>query len=258
MTPPRYRITNRQLGAWHRRLGLTAAVLLMLLVVSGLLLNHSPRLGLDRMYVQSAWLLDWYGIQSPGEPRGVVLGRHWLSELGERVYLDARELPDVQGRLNGAVLLGDGIAAAVGDDVWLLTPAGDVIERLGKAHGVPVGLHALGVDGAGRLVTQTMQGVYVADSDLSSWRRVAPRAASWGRPGAVPPVLHEELVRQYRGRGLSIERLLVDLHGGRILGAFGVWIVDLMALCCLGLAMSGLWLWSRAGKKTGKPGRGQA
>jgi len=245
MTPRRHRITNRTLGAWHRRLGLGAAVFLILLIASGLLLNHSHRLGLDQSYVQSSWLLDWYGIQLPGETRGVALGVHWLSELGGRVYFNARELPGVRGRLNGAVLREDTIAVAVGDDVWLLTPAGDIIERLGKSHGVPDGLRALGVDRAARLVAQTAHGFYLADGELSQWQRVAPRPAVWGRPVAVPAALRTELIRQYRGRGLSVERLLVDLHGGRILGAFGVWLVDLTAVVCLGLAVSGLWLWSR-------------
>lgn len=208
MTSSRHRLANRQLGAWHRRLGLAAATVLVLLVVSGLLLNHGHRLGLDRIYVQSAWLLDWYGIQPPGEPRGVTLGAHWLSELDGRIYFDARELPGVRGELHGAVQFGDGIAAMVGDETWLLTPAGDVVERLGKSHDVPA---------------QT----------------------GWGRPVALPATLHAELVRQYRGRGLSVERLLLDLHAGRVLGTFGVWLVDLTAIACLGLAVTGLWLWSR-------------
>jgi hypothetical protein len=208
MTSPRHRIANRQLGAWHRRLGLAAATVLVLLIVSGLLLNHGHRLGLDRIYVQSAWLLDWYGIRPPGEPRGVALGAHWLSELDGRIYFDARELPGVRGELHGAVLFGGDIAVAVGEDVWLLTPAGDVVERLGEAHDAPV-----------------------------RTRRE--------RPVALPAALRAELVRQYRGRGLSVERLLLDLHAGRILGEFGAWLVDLTAIACLGLAVTGLWLWSR-------------
>lgn len=208
MTSPRHRIANRRLGAWHRRLGLAAVAVLVMLVVSGLLLSHGHRLGLDRIYVQSAWLLDWYGIQPPGEPHGMALGAHWLSELGGRIYFDTRELPGVRGKLRGVVPLGDGIAAAVGDDIWLLTPAGDVVGLLDKAHGVPA-------------------------------------QAGWDRPAAVPAALHADMVRQYRGRGLSVERLLVDLHAGRIFGAFGTWLVDLTAIACLGLAVSGLWLWSR-------------
>lgn len=245
MTALRRRIPNRQLGVWHRRLGLAVAAILTWVVLSGLLLNHSSRLGLDRLHVRSAWLLDRYGFQPRAEPRGVMLAGHWLSELGERVYFDARELPNVRGRLRGAVLFGDGMAAAVGDDVWVLTPTGDVIERLGEAHGVPSAISALGLDREGWLVAQAALGFYATDGDLLEWRRITPRAVSWGRPAAVPTSLQLELVGQYRGRALTVERLLVDLHGGRIMGELGVWVVDAAALSCLGLAITGVWLWAR-------------
>ena len=249
MTSQRHRITNRQLGAWHRRLGLAAMAVLILLVVSGLLLNHGDRLGLDRIYVRSPWLLDWYGIHAPSEPRGAALGAHWVSEVGGRIYFDGQELSGARGRLSGAIVLGYTIVVAAEDNIWLLTPAGAVIEQLGTLQGVPGGLHALGVDRNGWLVVEAAQGFYTADSELLKWRRVIPQAVSWARLTEVPPALHAELVRQYRGRGLSVERVLADVHGGRVLGEIGMWLVDLTAIACLGLALSGLWLWARHGRK---------
>lgn len=248
MTSHRHRITNRQLGEWHRRLGLAAAAILILLVASGLLLNHGDRLGLSRIYVQWPWLLDWYGIHPPEKPRGVALGRHWLSELDGRIYFDGRELSNARGRLNGAVVVGYTIVAAVGDNIWLLTPDGIIVEQLGTAQGVPGGLRALGVDHGGRLVAQAAQGLYTTDSELLRWWRIAPQAVNWARPAEVPPALGAELFRQYRGRGLSVERVLADLHAGRFFGEIGGWLVDLTAVACFGLAMSGLWLWARRGR----------
>ncbi|MCR4346355.1 MAG: PepSY domain-containing protein [Sulfuricaulis sp.] len=245
MTPRRHRITNRTLGAWHRRLGLGAAVFLIFLVVSGLLLNHSRLLGLNQSYIQSSWLLDWYGIHAPEEPAGIALGGRWLSGLDGRIYFDGRELSNMRGRLNGAVVLDHAIAAAVENDIWLLTPDGIVIERLGLAQRVPSGLRALGVDRKGRLVAQTAKGFYAADAELSQWRWIVSPVADWSRPMPVPPALRAELIRQYRGRGLSAERILADTHSGRLLGKIGVWLVDLTAVACLGLALSGLWLWVR-------------
>jgi hypothetical protein len=151
----------------------------------------------------------------------------------------------MRGRLDGAVLLKDTVVAAVEGELWLLTPDGSVIERLGSAQGVPDGLRALGVDRKGRLVVQSAQGSYAADAALAQWRRVAAPVADWSRPTPVPAALREELIRQYRGRGLSVERILADTHSGRLLGKIGVWLVDLTAVACLGLALSGLWLWVR-------------
>jgi len=245
MTPRRRGNTDRYLGMWHRRLGLAAALVLVLLVVSGLLLNHAPRLGLDRRHVESAWLLDWYGVRAPAQARGVAVGERWVSELDGRVYLDDRELDSVRGRLHGAVALADTLAVAVETDLWLLTPNGEVVERLGRAHGVPEGVRTLGLERDGRLVVQATQGFFVADRALTAWRPHASHQAVWGTPGNIPPALYAELLQRFRGRGLSLERALADLHSGRLFGDLGVWLVDLTALACLGLALTGLWLGTR-------------
>ena len=57
--------------------------------------------------------------------------------------------------------------------------------------------------------------------------------------------LRPELEEAYRGTGLTLERVLLDIHAGRIPGATGVFLVDAAALLFLVLAISGLWLWAR-------------
>jgi len=47
----------------------------------------------------------------------------------------------------------------------------------------------------------------------------------------------------YRGKGLPGERVILDIHSGRILGYVGVLLVDFMAILFLLLAMSGIWMW---------------
>ena len=53
------------------------------------------------------------------------------------------------------------------------------------------------------------------------------------------------MLRMYRGRGLSMEKLILDVHSGRILGRFGVILVDLAAVLFLLLSITGTWIWIR-------------
>ena len=46
---------------WHGRLGITAAFLFLILLATGIALNHTERLALDERYIGTEWLLDWYG-----------------------------------------------------------------------------------------------------------------------------------------------------------------------------------------------------
>jgi uncharacterized iron-regulated membrane protein len=45
------------------------------------------------------------------------------------------------------------------------------------------------------------------------------------------------------GEVLPTERLLLDLHSGRIFGAAGPWIFDIAALLLILLSLSGTWIW---------------
>ncbi len=65
------------------------------------------------------------------------------------------------------------------------------------------------------------------------------------QPGVLPTGLEQDLLYLYRGKGLSLERLLLDLHSGRLLGNAGVYIVDVAALLFIFLALSGSWMWWR-------------
>jgi hypothetical protein len=42
-----------------------------------------------------------------------------------------------------------------------------------------------------------------------------------------------------------VQQLLIDLHNGRILGHFGVWLMDLAAGILIFLALTGIWMWGR-------------
>jgi hypothetical protein len=59
----------------------------------------------------------------------------------------------------------------------------------------------------------------------------------------MPKDLHDKLMILYRGKGLPLERVILDIHSGRILGQAGVLLIDFMAILFLLLAMSGVWMW---------------
>ena len=67
--------------------------------------------------------------------------------------------------------------------------------------------------------------------------------ADWSEQVPLPGELRDILLKKYRGQGLTLERVLLDLHSGRLFGTFGVYIVDAAALLFLILAFTGVWMW---------------
>ena len=235
----------RSLYIWHRYFGLTTALFVVVLSVTGLALNHTESLQLDARHVQSDTLLDWYGIKAPDTIVSYHAGTHTISQLGNDIYLDLQRVPSAVGTLAGAVEFADLIVAGLDEGLLLFTASGELIEQLGTAAGVPAGIQAVGTDTTGNLVIKTAKGIYQTDENFITWTAATGNGIAWAEAAPLEEGLARALRDTWRGSGLSLERVLLDVHSGRILGDAGVWLVDAAALLFLLLAGSGLWLWGR-------------
>ncbi|MGB5587433.1 MAG: PepSY domain-containing protein [Gammaproteobacteria bacterium] len=240
------RSRSASLIIWHRRLGLSAALFVLVLATTGLALNHTAELGLDRRYLEAEWLLNWYGIQAPAEASVFVAGSLLVTQLGDRVYLGTRAVEEGVGTVGGAVEIDDLVVTAVDGDLLLLTASGERVERLGRKDDVPAGLTGIGTDSEGGLLLRTDAGLYRADEELLRWLAVDAVDVNvvWSTPATADAATLAELRADYRGRILSLERVLLDLHSGRILGRFGPLLMDLAAILLTLLAVTGVWVWS--------------
>jgi hypothetical protein len=228
---------------WHRKGGITAAFFVMLLVATGLLLNHTDKLNLQNIFVQSENLLGWYHIQPEGQMKGFRVDQHWLSQIDGRLYFDQIELADHIEDLYGAVHISDGFVVALDGSLLILTQSGELVERLSGSEGVPAGIKSIGTSSRGDIVIKAAHGDYIADLDATEWQEQEGLLVNWSVPAEIPENLSEQLLTLYRGKGLPLERVILDIHSGRILGQAGVLLVDFMAVLFLLLAMSGVWMW---------------
>lgn len=247
----RHRIKLRSVYVWHRYVGVSVALSLLILVVTGIMLNHTDGLRLAQRYVHAPWLLNWYGIHPPQQVSAYPAQGHWLSQWDAQIYFDTRTLDTPPaGSLRGMVATADMLIAAWPDSVLLLTPRGERIDRLDSGGGLPEHIQAIGLS-AGRVVVRSAQGLYRADKDLLNWQALPATDAhsadtlriNWSRSRPLPDALRQTLSQRYRGHGLPLERVVQDIHSGRILGRWGVWLVDAAAVLMGFLALSGVWLW---------------
>ncbi|MFV1973693.1 MAG: PepSY domain-containing protein [Thiohalobacterales bacterium] len=235
----------RSLYIWHRYIGLAAAVFVILLTVTGLVLNHTEDLSLDSRHVGSDLLLDWYGIDVPDDITGYRVGDTVISAIGSQVYWNTTRIPRVTAPLLGAVGFADLVIIAVEGQLLLFTPDGELVERLGGAAGVPAGMQALGLTPAGELAIHAAHGYYRTDDSFLEWIETDNLDAVWSESAEPSPALRSALQQAWRGTGVTLERVLLDLHSGRILGSRGIYLVDAAAVLFLVLAISGVWLWGK-------------
>ena len=240
----RHRLKLKSFYVWHRYMGVVAALFALVLSVTGLALNHTQELRLDDRFINVSWLLDWYGIDGPETAESYELADHWITLLGDRLYLDEMPLPGHFSELTGAVTLSDLLLVIADGDALVLTPQGELVERLGRQSGVPAGIGEVGVR-AGRLIVRAAHGLYTSDDGLLDWHHAegSNDPVHWSRAGFLPPAQLERLRTNYRSHILPMERVMLDLHSGRILGNWGPWLMDAAAVLLVALALSGSWIW---------------
>ncbi len=235
----------RRWGRLHRWCGISAVAFVIVLSLSGIVLNHAHSLGLDERYLKAEWLLDFYGIEAPPPAGNYRAGAHQVTQLGERLYLDRRELGASLGPLAGAVQVGEVIAVAAGSTLIVATGAGELIESM--AIDGPGTIDRIGR--ADRTVVVSKGGLwYRSDEELISLSPVSGTGAidvAWSDPNPIEPARLEALRQLFRGRGISAERLLADLHSGRLFGRHGPLVMDLAGVAFVFLGLTGLVLFLR-------------
>ncbi len=237
-------LPTRTLRLWHRRIGLTAALFVVLLSVTGLLLNHASSLNLDNVKIENSWILDWYGIAGVDETaRSFDVGDTIISSAGG--WLFVKEAPLVGGAsgLVGAVAPGELIVLAMPRELVLITREGELVERfLPVVFGADI--NALGTSGE-RLFVRAGETLFAADREAAVWTPVgAPeQPVSWSSSMAVPADLIPAMNAHLRGEGLPLYRIVLDIHSGNFFGVLGVLVMDGAAILLLVLSLTGIWIW---------------
>lgn len=242
---------------WHRRIGLSIMVMVIFLAITGLLLNHSPGIGLSNKTLQSQWLLDWYGFEATAFS-GFKLGKHglnkqWLSHPGgQELFLNAEPVANCQAPLLGASRLNlykdkslqdqSLLLALCQDELVILTPEGELVEKLSVLNGLPENTSELQVVGQEVLI-RSNEKILSLNIDSLETQTSQTNVKEWSQPSPLPQKLIERINQKAELPGISMETLILDLHSGRFFGGAGVLFVDLIGLLICLLALTGLWAW---------------
>ncbi len=227
----------RFIRRWHARLGLTAALFFIVLVVTGIALNHTERLGLANTQVRSEALNDWYGLPS-ARVLGVYANSAFVATPEAWLYR-GRRLTEGGGAVVGAVVLPDMLAVATAQSLSLYTREGERIDVLLGSALPQLPLVGLGQIGDA-LVVNTPAGIF-ASVDGLNWQKTSQSGVLWTKPHS-PNARIVDQVTQELAPSLPLERIVLDLHSGRLLGRYGPWFMDAAAFVLLLLALSGIWI----------------
>ena len=241
----------RWLHRLHRWLGLGSITFVLLLSVTGIALNHTGDLRLGQRFFQAPWLLDWYGIEAPPPESSFLAGNHRVSLIGTRVYFDNTELAADISELVGAVQTLSYVAVATPTELYLVAPDGSLVERIETQMYLAANVTGLGTDGA-TLVLRSVDEWFRTDEnflDFDACLETDVAGVQWSVATELPKDDLAILQELYRGRGLSFERIILDLHSGKILARVGPILMDVVGGVFILLSLRGLAMWLGRGGK---------
>ena len=225
---------------FHRYTGLIIAVIVVLLSVTGIMLNHTEELKLDERFVESPVILDWYGIEALNPENAFSIDGQWILQTGHQVFLNTDPVLTIKEPLIGAAVNSDFIVAAFPAVLVMISHEGEIIEQIHKS---PIENIASGKNE--RIYIKNRGQVFFSDDGLLSWEISDQKNITWAEPDPLPEDLRQNLKRQARHRILPYERVALDLHSGRFFGRFGVYVIDFTGLLLILLTISGCWIWLR-------------
>lgn len=179
-------------------------------------------------------------------------GPDWLVQAAGQLFLNEYRISVESGDLIGAVVMEspEMIAAAFPDTLHLFTLHGELIEKLDRSDGIPRRLRRIGVSSSGSVVVQSGEGRFEADRQVNRWSEFSGGPVRWATSGAPPDELRLRVSREARRHMLTWERLVLDLHSGRLFGRGGVVVFDLVAFLLVVLGATGLYIWLKTPGRT--------
>ena len=229
----------------HRAFAMASLIFLILIALSGLILNHADFLGLSKRHASGALMLRIYGIEAPPidvafEARGMV-----FATAASMLFADGILFANDASELRGAVANNNGMVIATANEFFITTPDAVLVERF--VPEISQALSKLGTDG-NRMIAAIDDRVFEFDADRVSLTEVDRNTIDnvrWSEPTMPDSDLQLLIGEAALGQSLNWERVLVDLHSGRILPTVGRYVADLVALSLLYLSMTGVLLWLR-------------
>ncbi len=239
---PRKNKALRTSYRWHRFIGVVISLPVLLVSITGIALNHADSFGLNRTQVSNSTILNQYRMV-PDKPiisfedSGV-----WVSKLGKQVFLNGQRVTSSPGKLVG-FLSDDKIYHILTSKNLLLISAKEnlLIDELGS-ESLPENSTGIAKKD-GSVFVSNPKGVFKLSESKDSFIPVDPFPFPTKELLSLPKEFESKIFENFRGDGISLWRVVLDIHSGAFFGRIGVLLADLTALALILLTLTGLYNW---------------
>ncbi|MFK8027635.1 MAG: PepSY domain-containing protein [Gammaproteobacteria bacterium] len=231
-----------KLHIWHRYIGISISLLVIILSATGLFLNFSDTLKLNKTHTSSSWLLDHYNIGA-FSVSSFQTNEHLVSQASNFIYLNGHYALNLKEALVGALDLSEYILLATQTSLVVIDHEGQIVDEIGKFTGLPESPLGISITNHGHPVIRGINTYWKGSNELSAWQPLEGPHPKWVAPTETPDNINTLIQEHARSNEIHYERVLLDLHSGRLIGKWGQNIMSISAVLLIILAVTGIFIW---------------
>lgn len=225
----------------HRYIGLGICIFLVHLAITGIFLNHSIGLRLDKTFVTWPWLLNQYNLSVPKPANIFTIGKNNFSTIDGEVFFNDKPIFLAEEELLGASQNRDTFILASSSTISVISNDGFIIN---KENVLPFTIKNIGIYGDEIVINDSEDNIWSSESINGVWKLTENIAVEWSRKGSITPINHEKIRKYYVGDGVSLEQIILDFHSGAIFQKVGKIFFDIISILLIILSFTGIWLWT--------------
>ena len=223
----------------HRYIGLGICIFLVHLAITGIFLNHSIGLRLDKTFVTWPWLLNQYNLSVPEPANIFTIGKNNFSTIDGEVFFNDKPIFLAEEELLGASQNRDTFILASSSTISVISNNGFIIN---KENVLPFTIKNIGIYGDEIVINDSEDNIWSSESINGVWKLTENIAVEWSKEGSITPTNHEKIRKYYVGDGVSLEQIILDFHSGAIFQKAGKIFFDVVSIMLIILSFTGIWL----------------
>ncbi|MDH5630873.1 MAG: PepSY domain-containing protein [Gammaproteobacteria bacterium] len=221
---------NNIVRKWHRRVGMTAMIFLINLAVTGILLNHYEALSLHKKYIQSDWLISWYGVQSVDEINCINASHNYFCQLDDKIYFKNGDsissfTSEESDQLFNATGKDEINYMLTTNSLYLFNAKFQLIDQISRQS---IDLSQGDIEG---LTTEEFN--LLAEPNEDQFKLLSD-------PQAI-----DSINQLHKRSQITHLKFVQDLHSGQLFFSGGTLVSDLMAIIIILLGISGIVSWQK-------------
>ena len=225
----------------HRYIGLGICIFLVHLAITGIFLNHSIGLRLDKTFITWPWLLNQYNLTVPEPANIFTIGKNNFSTIDGEVFFNDKPIFLAEEDLLGVSQNQDTFILASSSTITMISNDGYIIN---KENVLPFTVKNIGIFGDEIVINDSEDKIWSSESINGVWELTENRAVQWSMEGSITPINHEKIRKYFVGDGVSLEQVILDFHSGAIFQKAGKLFFDIISILLIILSFTGIWLWT--------------